>query len=97
VSDTNPAPTVVSAVEPEVKPPAVVDNVNDHTPDPPEPPVVDKAPDPPKPDEDGLSELREMVTGLATTVSTLVDAVNGMRPDATPRKVPWTHRGGPVR
>lgn len=97
MSDTNPVPTVVSAVDPDVKLDAVVDNVNDHTPDPPEPPAVEHAPEPPKADEDGLSELREMVAGLATTVSALTEAVNGMNKDEQPAKVPWTHRGGPVR
>lgn len=86
-----------SAVAPDVKPPAVVDNVNDRTPDPQTPPLVDQAPEPPRPDTDGLSELRSLVENLATTVTVLTDKVTSLVRDEAPRNVPWTHKGGGPR
>lgn len=90
-------PTGTDAVAPDVKPAAVVDNVNDHTPEPTTPPVVDQTPEPPRPDTDGLTELRELVTNLATTVTALTDKVTSLVQDEGPRQRPWTHKGGPVR
>lgn len=86
--------TAVEAVEPEVRPAAVVDNVNDHTPDP--PPVAPSVPTPPRADREGLEELRETVASLATAVATLTDLVmaKAVGSDAGPRNVPWTHKGG---
>lgn len=87
----------VETVDPGVKPANVVENVNDHTPDPETPPVVDKAPNPPT-EQDSMAELRETVTNLATAVvgiqETLTSLVAKTNPDASPAKVPWTHRGG---
>ena len=90
----DPITPVVSAVEPDVKPSAITDNVNAHTPDPATPPVVDDIPDPPRPDTDGLAELRTIVERLATTVTTLSEAVLAKTPDESPTARPWTHRGG---
>jgi len=93
----------VTAVVPETKgaPEGVVTEVNEHTPDPATPPVVDKAPDPPRPDHEGIAQLQMTVTGLATAVATLTETVTGLvtgsRHDASPAKRPWTHIGSPVK
>jgi len=93
--------TPVTAVVPEVKPAAVVDNANDHTPEPETPPVVDDAPDPPRSDKEGMTELREIAANLAETVATLTGAVAQFADslldahrDDSPTALPWTHRGG---
>lgn len=88
---------IVSAVVPEVKdaPAHVVTEVNEHTPDPVTPPVVDQLPDPPAP-ADGLAELKEVVTGLATAVASLTELVIKANKDESPTKGPWTHRGRPM-
>lgn len=87
--------TAADAVEPGAgaAPGNAVDAVNDHTPDPETPPVVDAVPDPPMP-QDGIAELREVVAGLAATVATLTDLVTDKERDASPASLPWTHRGG---
>lgn len=83
-----------SAVVPEVEPAKIVDNTNDHTPEPVTPPVVEKVPDPPTPQGDGMDELRTIVTQLGNTVATLTELVTQALPkDATPHSVPWTHKG----
>jgi len=94
-------PLHVSVVDPEVKPSAIVDNANDHTPDPATPPVVDETPDPPRSDKEGMSELREIAASFAATAATLTGAIAQLadnmldsRKDASPASVPWTHRGG---
>lgn len=90
--------SAVEAIDPAIKPANVVENVNDKTPDPETPPVVDKAPDPPRPDEGGLDALNARVTSLADAVTALTDVVTGVvaQRDSAPRKLPWTHRGRKV-
>lgn len=87
----------IETVDPAIRPANVVDNVNDHTPDPQTPPGVEGAPNPPT-EQDSMTELRETVTNLATAVvgiqETLTSLVAKTNPDASPAKVPWTHRGG---
>lgn len=71
------------------------DEADKHTPstDPVAPPV-DDAGDPSTADG-GLAELKEIVTGLATTVAALTDTVNRRNdPDDNPNgKLPWALRG----
>ena len=86
----------VTTVVPEVKPDHVVENVNDHTPDPETPPIVEHIPDPPRPDTDGLAELRNVVGTLATSVASLTELVTKNNKDESPNNVPWTHRGHAV-
>ena|ERR1035437_5091436 len=85
---------VVTAVDPEVKeaPAKVVEEANDHTPDPQTPPVVEKLPEPPH-GEDGLGELRSMVEGLANSVTALTELVTKNTDEST-QSIPWTARGG---
>jgi hypothetical protein len=71
----------------------VATSADDHTPN------TDAIADTPDPDptraEQGIEELRELMTTLATTVDTLVHVVESrVLTDETPRKLPWTHRGG---
>lgn len=89
---------VADVVEPDAGKGAAnaVDAVNDHTPEPEQPPVVDRLPDPPAP-EDGLAALRETVESLAATVQVLSDAVMKATPDESPTSVPWTHWGSAAR
>jgi hypothetical protein len=77
-------------------PTRVVTDVNDHTPDPETPTIVEPVPDPPVP-VDGLAELRDVVATLATAVAILSERVTAKEPDESPVHVPWTHKGGPVR
>ncbi len=84
--------TVVSAVEPEVKPVEVVNSVDAHTP---EPPTHEAA----APDH-AMAQMHELVSKLGAMVQTMTDAVSALadiavssRPDAAPGSVPWTHRG----
>ena len=94
---STPIPDPVTSVEPEVKPAAIVDNVNDHTPDPKTPPVVDHVPDPPRPDVEGLTELRGVVEGLANTVASLTELVVGKTKDESPASVPWISKGPAIK
>jgi hypothetical protein len=94
----------VTAVDPGVKPAAVVDNVNDHTPDPETPKAVEHVPDPPRSDKEGLSELSEIterlaatVTVLTETVTVLAQAVTGTAHDESPAKGAWYARGSQRR
>ena len=94
-------PLHVSTVEPEVKPSAIVNNANDHTPEPVTPPVVDETPEPPRSDKEGMAELREVTATLATAAATLTGAIAQLadnmldqHKDASPTSLPWTHRGG---
>ena len=77
------------------------DKVDAHTPDPQTPPVVEHVADPPRPDHEGLSQLQETVTGLATAVATLTETVTnlvtGKGKDESPAPRPWTHRGSPAK
>lgn len=95
---STPTPDPVGTVVPDASPTAAAANatekVNEHTPDPETPPVVDEVPDPPRPDKGGIDALTEMVTKLAGEVAILTDAVLGRGEDASPAHVPWTHRGG---
>lgn len=51
-------------------------------------------PPPPAAATEGKDELKEIVTGLATSVATLANEVAGMKnPEARPHSLPWTHRG----
>jgi hypothetical protein len=71
----------------------VVDEADKHTPAPSQPPVVEHVPEPPKVD-DGLDQLKDTVSELATTVANLAALVTGETvKDESPAKVPWTHRG----
>ena len=85
--------TAVAGGNSQKVPAIVVDDVNDHTPDPATPPVVESLPDPPAP-VDGLAELRDIVGKLAVSVSVLSEAVIGKHADESPTRVPWTHKGG---
>ena len=45
--------------------------------------------------KDRIDVLTDIVAGLATTVTTLTEAVAGIvNKDDAPHTVPWTHRGG---
>jgi len=71
-----------------------VDDANDHTPAPVQPPGVEHVPDrvTPEPHE-GKDELREIVSRLADTVAALTATVAGLTaPDKSPQSLPWTHR-----
>lgn len=85
----------VEAVEPGIKPANIVDNVNDKTPDPETPPVVEEVPDPPRPDHGGIDALQQEVKALGTAVGSLTELVTSTvaARDATPARLPWTHRG----
>lgn len=84
---------VVQAVDPQINPGNVVENVNEHTPPPQQPPVVEHVPDPPSPNREGMDELGTLVHELADTVQTLKDIATGKACDESPNGVPWTHKG----
>ena len=93
-------PPVVAAVvggDSQGAPANMTQAVDDHTPDPQTPPVVEKVPDPPRPDEGGLAQLSETVAGIATAVTALTETVTNMVAgkvnDASPARRPWTHIG----
>jgi len=94
--------TVVGTVVPGAQDAAsnIVDDVNDHTPDPETPAAAERLPDTPAPVE-GIAELRAMIEGLATTVTALTslvtDKVTDNERDSSPQSVPWTHLGGHAR
>lgn len=87
-------PGTTEVVAPGVDPGNIAANVEDHTPQPETPPIVDETPETPEPQDEGLSQLRDIVAGLGTTVETLVARMNAMQSDEQPVKLPWTHRGG---
>lgn len=90
-----------SAVDKDIKPDAIVDNVNDKTPDP---DIPDPAPkvDPPRPDKEGMEQggdilaaMGERIGKMEGVLETLVQAATkGADDSAAPESdpVPWTHR-----
>jgi len=91
----------VTAIDPDIHPANIVDNANDHTPEPVTPPVVADAPDPPRSDKEGLGELQTIAASLAKTaeiltgaIAQLADNVVNQTRDDSPTTLPWTHRGG---
>ncbi len=89
-------PPVVAAVvggQSQSVPAKATEEVNQHTPDPETPPVVEKVPDPPRPDTEGIEGLRDMVGKLATSVATLTELVTSSHKDESPAKVPWIAKG----
>lgn len=79
----------IKAVVPDVSEAAIVDNVNDRTPEPEVPDAVNNIPEPPRPDREGLeaagdvaekagdrvSQLEDLVQGLTNTVERIVSSV----------------------
>lgn len=85
---------LVEATDPQVNKANVVENVNDHTPEPVQPPLVEKAPTPPEAQNEGMAALGDAVAKLGTMVDTLTELVLNGQKDESPHSVPWTHRGG---
>jgi len=86
--------TVAEIAEPQASAPKVVDNVNDHTPEPTQPPGVTHVPDPPAAQDGGLEAVQDAISKLGTALDALTAMVLGQQKDESPHSVPWTHRGG---
>ncbi len=95
MSDSTTVPAVVVDPHAQGETANVVEQTNDHTPDPVQPPVVEHVPNKVTPDAgDGKDELREMVGTLADSVHTLQEIVSGLiAKDERPHSVQWTHAG----
>lgn len=87
---------------------AIVDNINDSTPDPevsgPPAEELDKTPEPPRSDREGMSEASDILKSMGEKIETLENAVSGLVALVTKNsdesasggkreRKPWTHYG----
>lgn len=93
-----------SAIDKDISTPAIVDNINDKTPDPVVPDKVDDLPEPPRPDREGMTqagdttgELGKRIEQVENLLEKLTQAVTQKTDEAAGKveeSLPWTHRLG---